>query len=55
MLVLSRKLQQSVMVGTVRVTVLQIKGNQVRLAFEDTTEQRTIIMRSEIIDQQKAA
>lgn len=54
MLVLSRKFSESVVVGDnlVRITVLEIKGNVVKLGFE--AERSVPIVRSEIVDKDVA-
>ena len=50
MLVLSRKLSESIIIGdNVRITVVGISGNQVRLGFEAPKEVQ--IYREEIRDQ----
>lgn len=47
MLVLSRKLNESIIIdGDIRITVVSIRGNQVRLGFE--APERTKIFREEL-------
>lgn len=49
MLVLTRKIGEKVIIGgNITVTVVETKGNKVRLAFEAPDDVR--IMRSELID-----
>jgi len=48
MLVLSRKAMQSVMIGSdVRITVIRVEGNQVRIGIEAPSDVR--ILRGELI------
>ena len=50
MLVLSRKLGESIVIGEhIRVTVLAIRGNKVRLGF--TAPDEVTINREEVLDQ----
>lgn len=49
MLVLSRKALQSVMIGSdIRITVIRVEGNQVRIGIEAPKDVR--ILRGELID-----
>jgi carbon storage regulator len=49
MLVLSRRSKESILVGNqITVTVVEIRGNQVRLAIEAPKEVR--VLRTELID-----
>lgn len=50
MLVLSRKLGQSIEIGTARVTVLNIRGDRVRIGVEADAD--TVILRSELAERQ---
>jgi carbon storage regulator len=48
MLVLSRKLGEKVIIGDVTLTVVGVRGHQVRLAFDALEHVR--ILRSELLD-----
>jgi len=53
MLVLSRKAMQSVMIGSdVRITVIRVEGNQVRIGIEAPNDVR--ILRGELLDESEA-
>lgn len=52
MLVLSRKVDEQIIIGEhIRVTVVSIRGNQVRLGFE--APQDVSVLRQELRDQRK--
>lgn len=51
MLVLSRKLGESVVIGgNIAVTIVEVRGNRVRLAFDAPAESR--ILRGELVGRQ---
>ena len=53
MLVLSRKTAQTVMIGSdIRVTVVRLEGNQVRIGIEAPNDVR--ILRGELLDESEA-
>lgn len=52
MLVLSRKKQQSILIGeNIRITIIEVKGNRIRVGIE--APPNVNIVRSEVLEQRK--